>query len=251
LRHIIGHGRRSAKILKEIGFKLTQEEFLAIRFHMSLRGKESHPLYNEALKSLLRYVVHKADGKSAKLYKGYEDPAAQNTQDCMQPYTQDIIHLILKEAIYQVDGGWFMNLNSPYEGGVDPSWKNKISGLKGYDVAHLHGINDSIIGAIFILESGDKKGLFVLHHCFGMQGGAYFSPDKDPFVYSDIKIYCDWRDWNDYGYAACKQHNGWKLVKVTQFPMPEYTVLGEGFASAEEAMKSIGVEDCEKYLEKF
>ena len=61
LRDIIGHGRRSAKILKEIGFKLTQEEFLAIRFHMSLKGKESHPLYDDAERSQLRYIVHKAD----------------------------------------------------------------------------------------------------------------------------------------------------------------------------------------------
>jgi hypothetical protein len=45
--------------------------------------------------------------------------------------------------------------------------------------------------------------------------------------------------------------NGWKLVKVTQFPMPEYTVIGEGFASAEEAMKSIGIDDCDKYLCKY
>ena len=55
---------------------------------------------------------------------------------------------------------------------------------------------------------------------------------------------------NTCGYAACKQDNGWKLVKVTQFPMPEYTVIGEGFSSAEEAMKSIGIDDSEKYLTK-
>lgn len=73
LRNIIGHGGRSAAMLKEIGFKLTHEESLAIRFHMSLKDKTSHPLYNDALKSQLRYVVHKADGKSAKFRKGHED----------------------------------------------------------------------------------------------------------------------------------------------------------------------------------
>ena len=73
LRDISGHGRRSAKMLKEVGFKLTQEEFLAIRFHMSLKGKESHPLYNDAKKSQLRYIVHKADGMSAKLKEGYNE----------------------------------------------------------------------------------------------------------------------------------------------------------------------------------
>jgi hypothetical protein len=47
-----------------------QEEFLAIRFHMSLRNKESHHLYGDALASQLRYLVHKSDGKSAKCSTG-------------------------------------------------------------------------------------------------------------------------------------------------------------------------------------
>ena len=67
-------------------------------------------------------------------------------------------------------------------------------------------------------------------------------------MYSDIKVYCDWYNWDDYGYAACKQVNGRKLVKVTQFPKPDYAIAGEGFSSADEAMKSIGIEDSDKYL---
>ena len=133
------------------------------------------------------------------------------------------------------------------DGEINPDWKDKITGVKEYDTAKLYPINGSFIGAIYVLGKGHKKGLFVLHHYFGMQGGAFFSPDKDPFRYSDIKVYSDWEKWNNYGYAACKQDNGWKLVKVTQFPMPEYTVIGKGFASAEEAMKSIGMDDCDKY----
>jgi HD superfamily phosphodiesterase len=70
MRDISGHGRRSAKILKQLGFKLTHDEFLAIRFHMSLRNKESHHLYGDALASQLRYLVHKSDGKSAKCSTG-------------------------------------------------------------------------------------------------------------------------------------------------------------------------------------
>ena len=81
MRDITGHGRRSARLLKDIGFKLTQEEFLSIRFHMSLKDKTTHPLYNDALKSQLRYVVHKADGMSAHLHKGYEDPEKQQEED--------------------------------------------------------------------------------------------------------------------------------------------------------------------------
>lgn len=77
LRDISGYGRRSAKILKEIGFKLMQEEFLAIRFHMSLKGKENLPLYDDAKKCQLRYIVSKADSASASVQKGYKDPYIQ------------------------------------------------------------------------------------------------------------------------------------------------------------------------------
>ena len=81
LREISGHGRRSAKMLKEIGFKLTQEEFFAVRFHMSLKDKEGHPLYDDAKKSQLRYIIHKADGISAHLHNGCEDPDAKQEQE--------------------------------------------------------------------------------------------------------------------------------------------------------------------------
>ena len=71
MHHIHNHGRRSAKMLKELGFHLTQEEFLAIRFHMSLKNKKNHPLYEKALHCHLRHIVHTADGKSAKMYAGF------------------------------------------------------------------------------------------------------------------------------------------------------------------------------------
>ena len=71
MRHIKGHGRRSAEMLKELGFHLSQEEFLAIRFHMSLRDKKTHPQYEDALHCHLRHIVHEADGKSAKRYRGF------------------------------------------------------------------------------------------------------------------------------------------------------------------------------------
>ena len=73
LRDIKGHGGRSRRLLKRIGFELNYEESLAIRFHMSLRNKVGHREYDDALKSQLRYVIHKADGISAKLHKGYNE----------------------------------------------------------------------------------------------------------------------------------------------------------------------------------
>ena len=160
-------------------------------------------------------------------------------QDNLELYLQNITKLDCKEIIYQVNGGWLLGIHSPYDGEIDPNWKDKIIGVQKYDSAELYGINDSIIGAIYVLNAGDKKGLFTLHHYFGMQGAVFFSPDEEPFMYSDIKVYSDWYKWNDYGYAACKQTNGWKLVKVIQYPKPDYVVIGEGFSSAEEAMKSI------------
>ena len=126
--------------------------------------------------------------------------------------------------------------------------EKKIIGVIKYSTAELYGINDSSCGAIFVLERGNKKALFAIHHYNGM-GGCYFSPDKEPFQYSEIKVYSSKTRWDDdYAYVACKQADGWKLVKVTQFPNPGYMVVGEGFASAGEAMKSVGKADSKKYL---
>lgn len=72
MHHIKWHGYRSAKMLKELGFHLSQDEFLAIRFHMSLKDKKDHPLYEDACHCHLRFIVHNADGKSAKINRGFE-----------------------------------------------------------------------------------------------------------------------------------------------------------------------------------
>ena len=251
MRDIKGHGIRSAIMLQELGLALSHEEYLAIRFHMSLKDKTTHPSYNDALKSQLRYVVHKADGKSAKLHNGYEDSYAKKVQkEDLMPYLQNITTIENKDFILRTDDGWHLNLHSAIDGEIEAKIKNKVIAVKNYDKAELNALNDSGFGAIYILCAEGRKGLFIIEKIdCGLQA-AYYSPDKDPFIYSDIKIYSDWDKWNDYGYAACLQHNGWKLVKVTQFPKHKYKVIGEGFSSAEEAMKSIGIDDCEKYLSK-
>lgn len=243
------HGLRSVVILLEMGLPLSTDEYLAIRFHMSIEKKKSHALYNDAKRSVLLKFIIAADGKSAATHKGYKDPEVpqKNSQPCLQ----NIDQLDCKNLIFQVrDGGWVFGLRNPYSGEIDSEWKEKIVGIKKIDrdKVHLCPINDSFIGAIHVIEEDGKKALFTLHHCFGMESGSFFSPDKDPFMYSEIKVYSNWRGWNDYGYVACKQRNGWKLVKVTQFPDLKYEVLGVGFSSAEEAMKSIGIDDSEKYL---
>ena len=69
--HLIkGHGYRSAMMLKELGLHLNDDEFLAIRYHMSLKDKKNHSRYEDARHCHLRFITHKADGKSAKMFKG-------------------------------------------------------------------------------------------------------------------------------------------------------------------------------------
>ena len=70
MSYINGHGYRSAMMLKELGLQISQNEFLAIRFHMSLKNHEDHPLYENACHCHLRYIVHNADHESAKMYRG-------------------------------------------------------------------------------------------------------------------------------------------------------------------------------------
>ena len=65
-----GHGRKSAWVIKQLEVPLSLQEFLAIRFHMSLRGKETHPLYPNARRSYLRTLIHVADGRSAAKRSG-------------------------------------------------------------------------------------------------------------------------------------------------------------------------------------
>ena len=65
-----GHGLKSAWVIKQLEVPLSLQEFLAIRFHMSLRGKETHPLYPNARRSYLRTLIHVADGRSAAKRSG-------------------------------------------------------------------------------------------------------------------------------------------------------------------------------------
>lgn len=67
---IRGYGRRSAKMLEKLGFQLTNDEFLAIRFHMGLNSKHTHILYNEAKECDLLSIIHRADSMSAKFGSG-------------------------------------------------------------------------------------------------------------------------------------------------------------------------------------
>jgi hypothetical protein len=57
--------------LKELGFHLSAEEFLAIRFHMGVHSKKTHFLYDNAVRSQLRYITTKADRHSASKKKGW------------------------------------------------------------------------------------------------------------------------------------------------------------------------------------
>ena len=68
--HIKGHGYRSAMMLEKLNFHLNDDEFLAIRFHMSLKSHENDSRYEDARHCHLRFITHNADVKSARMYKG-------------------------------------------------------------------------------------------------------------------------------------------------------------------------------------
>ena len=55
MHHIKGHGRCSAEMLKELGFHLSQEEFLAIRFHMSLKTRKA--IHNTRMPSIAIFAT--------------------------------------------------------------------------------------------------------------------------------------------------------------------------------------------------
>lgn len=72
MNEIVGHGRRSAKMLQALGLHLSGDEYLAIRFHMGLGNKENHPNYEDAKHSHLSALVHNADKASASMRSGSE-----------------------------------------------------------------------------------------------------------------------------------------------------------------------------------
>ena len=74
MEYIHGHGLRSVEMLRELGFHLSDDEYLAIRYHMSISRHKGEALYEDGLRNQLRYLIHSSDGKSAKLRKGYADP---------------------------------------------------------------------------------------------------------------------------------------------------------------------------------
>ena len=69
-----GHGWRSAEMIKSLGVALTDDEWLAIRFHMSLDSHTSDARYPDALHSHLRSLIHSSDTSSASLGSGSEIP---------------------------------------------------------------------------------------------------------------------------------------------------------------------------------
>lgn len=67
-----GHGTKSVSILKFIGFPLTEDEELAIRFHMGskcfIRNKEEQKRFEKAQESELWQLIHVGDCISAGNY---------------------------------------------------------------------------------------------------------------------------------------------------------------------------------------
>lgn len=62
-----GHGRRSVRMLNDLGLHLSEEEFLAIRYHMGQHGRTMDAQRLKALNCKYRKYVHKADNMSSVL----------------------------------------------------------------------------------------------------------------------------------------------------------------------------------------
>lgn len=79
--HIKGHGYRSIKILEEIGFPITEDERLAIRWHMGRWPKdpEQRKDREKAEHCELWKIIYKADCKDASLKKPRRSPQKGRT----------------------------------------------------------------------------------------------------------------------------------------------------------------------------
>lgn len=66
--HIKGHGYRSIKLLNNCGLELSEDERLAIRWHMGghLAKEDEMADLEKARKSPLWKLIHEADGKDAR-----------------------------------------------------------------------------------------------------------------------------------------------------------------------------------------
>ena len=59
-------------MLDKLGLDLSDDEYLAIRFHMNLEGYENDPRYEDAKNCILRQIVHVADVSSLNTKTGVE-----------------------------------------------------------------------------------------------------------------------------------------------------------------------------------
>lgn len=239
-------GKSSVNMLIDMGVKLTDDEYNAIYYQNSLRGYIKQEQHTISIMSPLRTIIRNSIQRSVELQCGYDDLPQRKVENWSH-YLQNISTICHDKFILETASGWFMNLHDPYDGNIVAEWKEQVIGAMKYDSEELYGINDSNNGAIFVLNNGNKKALFAMHSYHAQGFARYFSPDKAPFIYDDIKIYYDWDEWEEYGYVACKSNDTWKLVKVIQYPKPKYEVVGDGFLTAKEAMKSVGINDSERY----
>lgn len=92
-----------------------------------------------------------------------------------------------------------------------------------------------------------KLGLFAFH-CFASHfTGCYVCHDPDVYVYDEVQAFCDWENWEDWGYALCRQGDLWKAIKVTQFPYSGYDIIASG-VTRDEALAAIDLTDLSGFM---
>ena len=156
---------------------------------------------------------------------------------------------------YKIRDNWYLGIHSPYNGEVDPEFKGKVIGELSYDDAEACIINDrDFVPAVIVAEKDGKLGFFITYNYYGMQGGSFKCYDIDPFVYDEVRVVSDCKNWADYGFVLCRKETKWIIGKVIQSSTElGYERVGEGFESIEQALKQVGVystsdfEMCRRY----
>ena len=149
--------------------------------------------------------------------------------------------------IYRIGDNWYANLICPITGEALVGSKDDIIDYMSYDQFVNCGVNDGMMTATKIITKGNKHALFTFHSPQSMTIGVYVCPKLNPFIYDDIMILADWKNWDDYGYVICRAGNLWTLMKVIQFPEAECFVIEENLNSLEEALSYIGLENLNEF----
>ena len=166
-----GHGLRSVKLIEELGFELTNDERMAIWWHMGEGHEVSQPdyprEYNIAMQDPFCQLIHQADKKAADvpaLYKITKKGCAN--EDCMV-VAKNLIDQGLNPAILNMADAY--HACGKYNTGANVRTIYRIALLNGHDSLVLGGfgcgvfkLEPEFVAELFkqILDENEFKGKF-------------------------------------------------------------------------------------------